>query len=103
MFLLHKSNSYKEPTTNCISKEQIKYKKNTVRVTDNESKTVCTAHLICLNYSALVKVDSASNLHEYCISSASISALGNFISQKIAPQAEGKIAWRSVASYAAFA
>lgn len=35
--------------------------------------------------------------------SAGVSALGNFISQKIAPAPDGKVSWRSVASYAAFA
>ncbi|KAL4223126.1 Mpv17 / PMP22 [Mactra antiquata] len=35
--------------------------------------------------------------------SATVSALGNFLSQKIAPPPGGKVVWRSVASYAAFA
>ncbi|XP_060600498.1 peroxisomal membrane protein 2-like [Ruditapes philippinarum] len=35
--------------------------------------------------------------------SASVSALGNFISQKVAPHPDGKVKWRSVASYATFA
>ncbi|KAH3891846.1 peroxisomal membrane protein 2-like [Dreissena polymorpha] len=34
--------------------------------------------------------------------SGSVSALGNVISQKVAPQPGGKIVWRSVLSYAAF-
>ncbi|XP_060578194.1 peroxisomal membrane protein 2-like [Ruditapes philippinarum] len=38
-----------------------------------------------------------------CCTSASVSALGNFISQKVAPHPDGKVKWRSVASYATFA
>ncbi|XP_052800121.1 peroxisomal membrane protein 2-like [Mya arenaria] len=38
-----------------------------------------------------------------CCTSATISALGNFISQKIAPQKDGKVVWRSVAAYATMA